>query len=443
MPEQNPVTRRSFLKTGSAALAAAGMLAAWPRRPGTTAQAARRTLGANDRIVFGFIGVGSMGGGHVSQLLKMRESHNLALAAVCDVYRRRANAQAQRCGGQAYADYRKLLEDQAIDAVVVATPDHWHFKNAMDAIEAGKHVYLQKPMTHTVEEAIRLRQKIRGTKDIVLQVGVQSTGDVRCHHANEMIRAGQIGHVLWSQSSYCRNNPRGEWNYTIDKPAGPQAGGDDYIDWDMWLGHEFGLAPRVDWNPEHFFRFRKYWAYSGGIAAVLFYHRLAKLLRTIEGPQGACPLRVSSGGGVYIQKDGRDVPDTLAATIDYPGEHTIVLTSSMANNDQPPDRIYGQYGTIDLESGATAQKPFLKEFQAKSGGAGQVPLPKPGPGQQGNHDDHLANFIDVIRGKQKELYCGVELGTAAQIAITMSVLAYRQKQTLTWDNYNDKVQPAG
>ncbi len=441
MPDQNLVSRRSFLKTGSAALAAAGTLAAWPRRPATTARAARRTLGANDRIVFGAIGVGGMGSGHVGTLLKMRENHNLDLAAVCDVYRRRAGKQAERCGGKAYADYRKLLEDQAIDAVVIATPDHWHFKNAMDAIEAGKHVYLEKPMTHTLEEATRLNNKLQWTKGIVLQVGVQSTGDVRCHHANELIRSGQIGHVLWSQSSYCRNNPHGEWNYAIDPQAGPQATGDDYIDWDMWLGHEFGLAPRVDWNPEHFFRFRKYWAYSGGIATDLFYHRLARLLRAIEGPNGARPLRVSSAGGVYVQKDGRDVPDTSIVTIDYPGEHTIVLTSSMANGDQPPERIYGQYGTIDFAGGVTAQKAWEEQFRAKSGGADEIPLRE--TGHSGGQQNHFANLINVIRGNQKELHCGVALGSATQIAITMSVLAYRQRRTLTWDNFNDKAQPAG
>jgi len=434
------ITRRGFLKTSSAGLAAlsTGAAGATSSQPAGTTQPAQGTLGANERLTFGVIGAGGMGGTHVGELVKMADAENIRLAAVCDVWRRRAHANAAACKGQVYYDYRKLLDNKDIDCVVIATPDHWHFKNAMDALAAGKHVYLQKPMTHTIEQAFKLRDRVEKSK-LALQVGTQGTGGVKFWAANEAIVSGLIGDVVWSQGSVGRNSREGEWNWQIDPKAGPQASGDDYIDWDMWLGHAFGCAPKVPWNPDHFFRFRKYWAYSGGIATDLFYHQLAPLLLAIEGPTGAMPRRVSAAGGLFIQKDGRDVPDTSMIMLDYPGEHTIVLTGSMANDDCPPVKIRGQYGTIELAAGkAVMQKAFKDEFRAHSGGKDEVALAPPpnwNEERRGGGDDpgHFRNFIDVIRGKQKQLNCGIELGTATQVGISLGVMAYRQQQTLLWD----------
>ncbi len=108
--------------------------------------------------------------------------------------------------------------------------------------------------------------------------------------------------------------------YQIEPNAGPQATGEDHIDWDMWLGHKWGLAPKIPWNPEHFFRFRKYWPYNGGVATDLLYHKLAPLLIAVAGANGEYPWRVNASGGLYIEKDGRDIPDTFLMTADYPSE---------------------------------------------------------------------------------------------------------------------------
>jgi predicted dehydrogenase len=301
-------------------------------------------------------------------------------------------------------------------------------------------------MTHTIEQAFKLRDRVLKSK-LALQVGTQVTAGVKYWAANEAIVSGLIGDVVWSQGSVGRNGREGEWNWHIDANAGPQASGDDYIDWDMWLGHAFGCAPKVPWNPEHFFRFRKYWSYSGGIATDLFYHQLAPLLLAIEGPTGAMPRRVSAAGGLFIQKDGRDVPDTSMIMLDYPGEHTIVLTGSVTNDDRPTVKIRGQYGTIDLAAGkAVMQVAFKDEFHAHSGGKDEIELPPP-PGwnearRGGDDPGHFRNFIDVIRGRQKQLNCGIELGTAAQVGISLGVMAYRQQQTLLWDTLGRTAKPA-
>ena len=449
MDSRQRISRRGLLAAGSAGLAALGTarLGLAADESSVSSQAATGALGANERLVFGVIGVGGMGGTHVKELLDMADAENVRVAAVCDVWRRRAHANAAACKGEAYYDYRKLLDRKDIDCVIIATPDHWHFKNAVDALDAGKHVYVQKPMTHTIEQAFKLYEKMRKTK-LAFQVGTQGTSHVKYWAANEAIQNGLIGDVVWSQGSIGRNHPEGEWNWPIDPQAGPEGTGDDYIDWDLWLGHAFDCAPKVPWNPEQFFRFRKYWAYSGGIATDLFYHVLAPLLLSIEGPKGAMPLRVSGAGGVFVQKDGREVPDTSFVMLDYPGEHTIVLSGSVANDDHAPFKIRGRYGTIDFGTGkAVAQKSFKDAFVARSGGQEEIELAPP-PGwdepRRGGGDNvgHLRNFIDVVRGRQKQLNCGIELGTATQVGISLGVMAYRQQQTLLWDSLTRTASPA-
>ena len=117
----------------------------------------------------------------------------------------------------------------------------------------------------------------------------------------------------------------------IPRP-GPGKAGDDFIDWDMWLGHKWGLAPKIPWTPEHFFRFRKYWPYNGGVATDLLYHKLAPLLIAISGPNGEYPKRVNANGGLYIEKDGRDIPDVFMMTVDYPSEWSLFLVSTLTND---------------------------------------------------------------------------------------------------------------
>ena len=302
----NP-TRREFVSSTGATALLGGLMPA-------------RALGANDRIVFGVIGTGGMGTGHLNNLVKRSEEDNVRVAAVCDVYQKRLDRAAAIASAQPYTDYRRLLERKDIDAVLIATPDHWHGKISIDALDAGKHVYCEKPMTHTVDQAIAVRDASRRHKDLVFQVGVQGTSNPQVWQAREAIQKGQIGQVTWAHGSYNRNQRVCAFNgppYTIDPSAGPDATGPNRIDWDMWLGHKFGLAPKIPYNPEHYFRFRKYWAYSGGVATDLLYHKLAPLLLAIAGPDGEYPVRVSTSGGLYVEKDGRDIPDVFLMTADF------------------------------------------------------------------------------------------------------------------------------
>src|SRR5438309_1887722 len=389
------MSRRDFIKTTAAtagSMAVAGL---------TTA----KVLGANDRINMGVIGVGGMGTGHVGSLVKRGDKDNVKVLAVCDVYKRRVTRAQNICKGDGYLDYRKLLDRNDIDAVLIATPDHWHAKLSIDAMAAGKHVYVEKPMTHTVDQAIELRDAVRRYKK-VLQVGPNGTGNDGYWRANEAIKAGRIGKVTWAHASYNRNARTCLFNthQKIDSTAGPDKSGEDYIDWDMWLGHRWGLAPKIAWNPEHFFRFRKYWPYNGGVATDLLYHKLAPLLLALTGPDGEYPLRVNASGGLYVEKDGRDIPDTFLMTADYPSEFSLFLVSTLTNDAGLPDRVYGKHGTMELggEPLLRSNGDFKPEFKAKNDGKDEVRLPIK------QRRDQVGNFLDVIRNGG-QLHCNVEL----------------------------------
>ena len=188
-------SRRQFLETAAMATAAMGGI-------GRFAQG--RALGANDRIGMAVIGVGGMGSGHLGGLVKRATADNLQVRAVCDVYQRRLSRAMAAAGCEGDRDYRRVLDRKDLDAIVIATPDHWHAKIAIDAMDAGKHVYVEKPMTHTVDQALALRSAVKRTGK-VLEVGPQATGDDGYWQAHEAIRAGRIGKVTWAQGSYNRN----------------------------------------------------------------------------------------------------------------------------------------------------------------------------------------------------------------------------------------------
>ncbi|HVU87856.1 MAG TPA: Gfo/Idh/MocA family oxidoreductase [Pirellulales bacterium] len=424
------LSRRGFVAAGTAA---AGAIAGSSL---LQAPATGKVLGANDRIQFGVIGVGGMGSGHVGDLVGRAERDNIRCVAVCDVYQKRLNHNRERCGGEGFTDYRKLLDSKDIDAVIIATPDHWHSKQAIDAMEAGKDVYLQKPMTLTIEQALEVRDAAKRLKK-KLQVGTQYASEPETWAARQAIADGRIGKVVWSQNGYCRNSRDGEFNWPIDAAAGPEATGENHIDWDMWLGHEFGRAAKIPWNAEHFFRFRKYWAYNGGVATDLLYHALAPLVIAVAGPKGEYPKKVVAGGGLYVQKDGRDIPDSHFMLIEYPSEHTIFLASVMTNDNGIPRVIRGQQGTIEFGGGLKlrGQGAWKQEFSAANGGQMEATIPAE------PRRDHVGNFIDAVRG-QAELTCNEDVGCALMVAIKMGEDAYRENKVLLWDAGKERVVPA-
>src|ERR1041385_5239996 len=238
--------RRDFLRQASAvgaALTTAGTALAKGSK--SSARSDSRVLGANDRINIGVIGVGGRGSGDAAAFARVgAEDNSCHVIAIADCYQKRVTANKEKLKiSDGYIDYREIINRKDIDAVVIATPDHWHARIALEAMDHGKDVYVEKPMCHTIDEAHQLVNTVKETKR-VLQVGSQTTSADQWWKAKKAIADGMIGKMLMSQGSYHRNSVDGEWNYTIDPDAGPDGKGDNYINWDLWVGHQFKLAPK-------------------------------------------------------------------------------------------------------------------------------------------------------------------------------------------------------
>ena len=430
---QNP-TRRSFLKKaamGGAALAAAP---AW-----------QRVLGANDRINVALIGLGARGSDHLNLVLQHRANKSdIEIVALCDVYQKRLSmASAKAPGATAYVHHEEVLQRSDIDAVFIATPDHWHAPITLAAMERGKDVYVEKPMTHTAEESKTVAHKTKGLKR-VLQVGVQGLSWNRWHKIHEIVQSGMIGQVVAVQGTYSRNAPEGDWNggdfWTIDPAAGPDAAGDNHIDWKQWLGP----SRQIPYNADRFFRFRKYWDYSGGIATDLHYHIVAPFH---VGVANDFPTRVAGMGGLWIYNDGREVPDTFLTVADYPSKYSMTVQSSQVNENGPMMMIRGTKATIHLSdewegppsrqydyADIFPESPFVEEFNKKYGND-QVRVD--GVGNEGDLK-HVDNFFDCVRSRQLP-NCNVDIGYKVSVACDLSVRSYRTGKVYYFDAEREQV----
>jgi predicted dehydrogenase len=439
------VDRRKFLKqasTVSAGLAMAGRAFGSPKKLNPS-----RVIGANDRINVGLVGCGGRGTSDGKSFAKYARENNNAcqIVGVCDVYtkRRRINAENHQC--KDYADYRELIARPDLDAVIVATPDHWHATIALEALDNGKDVYLEKPMCHTLDEAKKLIDTARESKRIV-QVGSQTTSADQWWKAKKAIADGMIGKMIMSQGSYHRNSIEGEWNWPIEPNAGPNGKGDDYIDWRAWLGP----APKRPWDPERFFRFRKYWDYSGGIATDLFFHVVAPLNICWDKPQ--FPTRVVASGGIYAFHD-REVPDTFHLLAEYPEGHSLVLSSSMANSQHIPGLIRGHEGTLVMVEHGMFERysPYLTlkpEIVRLSDSDEKGPFPDYKYGKEEvripvEQSDmmmaHVGNFLHCMRTREKP-HLDVETAAHAQVLISLAVDSYRDNKVKYWDAENWRSQ---
>jgi predicted dehydrogenase len=453
MPEDDcSVDRRDFLKKAGAAGVSLGLAnKAFAARASRGAQS-NRVLGANDRINIAVIGVGGRGMDDGRSFQRYGDTNNACqIVAVCDVYEKRKRLAAEHFKCDGFLDYREVLAKPDVDAVIIATPDHWHTKIALDAMDHGKDVYLEKPMCHTNDEIKQLVNTVKETKR-VLQVGSQTTSADQWWKARKAIADGMIGPIIMSQGSYHRNSVEGEWNWKIDPDAGPDGKGDNFIDWKAWLGP----APKRPYDADRFFRFRKYWDYSGGIATDLFYHVVSPL--NICWGEAQFPSKVMASGGIFVFKDEREVPDTFHLMAEYPAGHSLVLSSSMANSQHIPGLIRGHFGTIVMvEHGMFESptefitvKPDMHRFRENGevkiepiGGSdylakfGKEEIKIPVDNSKGMMAAHIENFLQCMRTREKP-HLDVETGARAQAVINLAVQSYREGKVLYWDEKNWK-----
>src|SRR5579859_8226380 len=283
-------TRREFLKKTST-LAAAAATTSLFKTPvyGQNQAPSANVTGANNRIAVGVIGVGfGIGQNHLVGIHEKSNDNNTVVAGACDVFNKRRNFAKEKANlkdSDLYEDHRKLLERKDIDAVVIATHDPWHAQISIDAMEAGKHVYCEKPMTRYLGEAFKVYDTVKKTGKIY-QVGSQGCSAAGWHKCAELVKSGKLGALVWSQGYYCRNSVAGEWNYLIEEETKPEN-----IDWERWQGQ---VKTRVPFSAEDFHRWRKYYRYCGGLYGDLVPHRLHPLMLASGTPE--FPARVVSIG---------------------------------------------------------------------------------------------------------------------------------------------------
>ena len=257
----------------------------------------------NTTLQIALIGAGGMGQGDAKLATSLP---GVKLVAACDCYDGRLAHMKEEYGNDTFTtrDYREVLARKDIDAVIIGTPDHWHSRISIDALNAGKHVYCEKPMVHAIEEGHSIIEA-QSKSGKVFQVGSQYRSSPVYQKAAELYRAGVIGKLNMVEAWLDRNTAIGAWEYSIPLDASPQT-----CDWATFQGN----APKREWDPARFFRWRNYKDYGTGVAGDLFVHLLTGL-HTVTGSIG--PNRVYAAGGIRYWKD-REVPDVMLATLDYP-----------------------------------------------------------------------------------------------------------------------------
>lgn len=390
-----------------------------------TARSYAQIAGANERLGIGVVGCGGMAGVHMRRLLNAPDyKQDYAFVAVCDLYDKRRDQAAQATGGKPYTRHQELLADKSVDYILNATPEHWHSRITIDALDAGKHVYNEKPMTRTVEQAKAVLAKARAHPKMKIQVGVQGMSDDSYITANKHVKDGALGHVVMAQIDYSRNGKEDLWEYEYDPDIKPGVN----FDWKTWLGD----TPKQDFDLDRFHRWRKYWDYSGGISGDLFVHRVTRVIKSLGL---TFPDYGMAAGGRYVFKETKgDVPDTMDVLLDYPEGVTVQLVSSMANDRKIDHLLRGHKATLEFTRTGfdIIPQPLYKDET------------KPVTHQKSGAEDvllHHRNLMDAIR-KDAELNCPPELGLYGVVASEMGVLSLRRRAYMKWDKQGQRIVKA-
>lgn len=420
-----PTTRRTFLYT----LSAAAPLAA---------QASK------DAVRLGFIGSGIRGKQLIDEFQAVPGCKGIAVADLYDGCRERAKEQLG-AGIQAVREYRAVLDNKDVDAVVIATPDHWHERIVLDALSAGKHVYIEKPMTWSLAEGPRIVEAAKKSGK-VLQVGSQAKTSALTAKAKEIIASGALGKVNMIRMANHRNSAEGAWQYPVPPDASEQT-----IDWPTWLGK----AAKRPFDPHIVFQWRRFWDFSGGVAADLFVHQFTQMheMMNVKAPVAAVSM-----GGTYKWKDGRTVPDVMNSLVEYPEGFIVDVYVNQANSAQPRGIfIYGDQGTLQVEwtkltltlepkegdvqnyGSINFPKKMRDEYLAKYAGEAKATRPEPKEIPVERDQTHNWWFIDSIVNNKPSRE-NAEEGHYAAAAAHLCNLAYRNKTRASWDPMTGKVK---
>ena len=417
------VNRRDFLKV--AAVAA-----------GPAAIAAR---GANEKVNIGWIGVGTRGNAGIDWLHTVCPNE-VQITAICDTYQgyiARGLDRIKTIWGNkpaTYNDYHELLADRNVDAVFIMTPEHLHHDMTIAALKAGKHVYIEKPLAHTIEEGFEIVKAAEKSGKVV-QVGTQNRSSSLYKKAKELVEKGMIGEVHFVRAFWYRNSlPNAPaWRYVIPAEATPQN-----TDWNRFLG----TATKRPWNPQRYFQWRLYWDYSGGISTDLLVHQTDivnfMLSKTV-------PKTCMTSGGIYRwtdKTDDREVPDTLSAVYEYADNFHIDYSCYFGNDHYGyGEQLFGTEGTIEVmnrqdlyftpELFAGKAPASVKSRQAIHLNA------KTDFNEADGANNHFRNFVQSVLGNEKPIAPPV-VGQQAAISGHMATLAFKNQKKIVWDEAANK-----
>jgi predicted dehydrogenase len=423
------ITRRSFLHSTAATAAAPAIL---------------RAQGANEKVQVGWIGVGIRGDSLLGILMDVapQDAH---VKAVCDSFaghlaRGKDKVQTkQKDTPSTYDDYRKLLEDKSIDAVFIMTPEHLHHDMVIAALQAGKNVYCEKPLSHNIEEGFDIMKAVErsGKK---LQVGTQRRSSLLYKKAKEIYDSGAIGKVTFVRGFWYRNsateNP--QWRYTI-----PQDANQSNADFNKFLGR----APKKPFSLPRYFQWRLYWDYSGGISTDLLVHQTdaAHLVLGVHAPKSV----VASGGSYYwdaLDKEPREVPDTMTAVFEYPEKFEINYSCMFANQHYGyGEQFFGSEGTMEvmnLQDLNVYPESYGKDTPERVKSRPEIHVNATKDlGQANPTGDHIKNFINAVKNGEP-LHCDARCGHEAAVTGHLATMSFRRERKIYWDAVNGKYRDA-
>jgi len=430
---QGPSTSRRQLLAMTAAAAGAGLLAnacsstapsLYPAIKGSK----RKRLEPGETIKIGVVGVGpastpAMGFGHIDRICNLaKEGHEkVQIVAISDVARvclDRGVAHAKEVQGievTGYADYKKLLAREDLHGVLLAVPEHWHAAMAIEAVLAGLDVYLEKPMTLHLEDALALRSVVHANEQ-VFQVGTQYMQLKKYHKARELIAAGAIGKPTFTQTSYCRNSKNGEWLYAIDPSVVPGK----TLDWDTWCG-PLGKQP---FDANVFFQWRRYHKWSTGIVGDLLVHMTTPLVWALD--QG-WPVRVTASGE-HLVDTAMDNFDQVNLTVEFEKGHTMIIAGSTCNESGLEVLIRGHKANLFLGSDDCVLRPeriFAEEIEEQTFKSPPLTVPN-------DQDTHRLHWLSCMRTREQPL-ADVDTATKVMVIVDLATRSMWEKSAFTFD----------
>jgi predicted dehydrogenase len=413
------LSRRNFMKKSATAaiLAAPGVLPA---------------LGQNSKVHIGWIGVGSRGS-YLLDRMKQGSGDLVEVTAVCDTYSGRLTAAKDKVqtlwnnSPKAYADFQQLLADPNVDAVVIATPEHLHYEMFMAALKAGKNIYVEKPLAHTIEQGQEMVAAAEKSGKVI-QVGTQNRSNSLYQRAKEMVGEGMIGDTHYVRAFWYRNSLDDDpaWRYKIPADATPQN-----TDWQKFLGS----APERPFDLQRYYQWRLYWDYSGGISTDLLVHQ-TDITNFVCGK--TVPSTCMASGGIYRwtdTKDDRDVPDTFSAIYEYPSKFHINYSCYFGNDHYGyGENFMGNEGTIEVLNRQQLNfypEKFRGKAPAKVAARQEVHMDLPGNDNKAV-EAHMRNWVEAMNGKAKVI-APPEVGQQAAISGHMATLSFKNQKKIVWN----------